>query len=160
MVLVAGVFAYTLLYAATVDVLMLRDSRYTVEQWLRARVRDDQVVGRVFPNVVLPRLADFQSEDIGTIDRLQQKAPAYFVLNADYARAAAPDTPLGQLVAGLQHETLGYRMAFRYRAPPPWPWLPAGHPDLVGPRLETSVFSVLRNINPTIEVYAHQRKPL
>jgi len=44
-------------------------------------------------------------------------------------------------------------MVFRYRTPRPWPWLPAGHPDLVGPRLETSVFSVLRNINPTIEIY-------
>jgi hypothetical protein len=153
--LVAGVFAYTLLYGATVDVLMLRDSRYAVEQWLRARA-GDQLVGTVFPKVVLPSLGDFQSEDIGTIDGLRRRAPAYFILNADYARAVPPDTPIGQLVTGLQHHTLGYRLAFRYRAAPPWPWLPAGHPDLVGPRLEIPALSFLRSINPTIEVYARE----
>jgi hypothetical protein len=155
MALVAGVFAYTLLYGTTVDVLMHRDSRYAVEQWLRARA-GDQLVGTVFPTVVLPRLEAFQSEDIGTIDRLRQRLPAYFILNADYARAVPPDTPVGQLVAGLQQQTLGYRMVFRYRAASPWPWLPAGHPDLVGPRLDVPVFSFLRSINPTIEVYARE----
>jgi hypothetical protein len=156
MALVAGVFAYTLLYGATVDVLMLRDSRYAVEQWLRARVGDDQLVGTVFPSVVLPRLGEFASEDIGTIDRLRQRAPAYFILNADYARAVPRDTLVGELVSGLQHQTLGYRLVFRYRAPPPWPWLPGGHPDLVGPRLAIPALSFLGSINPTIEVYARE----
>jgi hypothetical protein len=114
-------------------------------------------VGRVFPTIVLPRLHDFQSEDIGTIERLAQRTPAYFILNADYARSVSPERPLGQLVAGLQHETLGYRLVFRYRTPPPWPWLPAGHPDLVGPRLEVPVFSALWYVNPTIEVYAREQ---
>ena len=94
-VLVAGVFAYTFLYAATVDVLMIRDSRYTAEHWLRARVGPDDVVGTMFPLVVLPRLDDFQSLDLGTIEDVQRKAPAYYVLNADYARAVAADTPTG-----------------------------------------------------------------
>jgi hypothetical protein len=74
-------------------------------------------------------------------------------LNADYARAVAPDTDAARLVNGLRDRTLGFRLVFRYRAPAPWPWLPFAHPDLVGPRRETRVMSFLRNINPAIEIY-------
>jgi fibro-slime domain-containing protein len=150
---IGGVLGYTFLYAAAVDVLMIRDSRYTVEQWLHQHVGPDRLVGTMFPAYVLPRLGDFQWMDIGTIDELRLDAPAEYILNADYARAVPADTPLGHLIAGLQHETLGYRLVFRYRAPAPWSWLPAAHADLVGPRLETQVYSVLRDINPTIEIY-------
>jgi hypothetical protein len=34
---VGAAFGYTLLYAATVDVLMVGDSRYAAERWMRAR---------------------------------------------------------------------------------------------------------------------------
>lgn len=151
--LVAGAFVYTLLYAATVDVLMIRDSRYAAERWLRARVHGGDSVGIVFPTRVLPRLDGISASDMGTIEELRSGRPAYFILNADYARAIPPATPLGELIAGLQRQSLGYHLAFRYRAPAPWPWL-GGHPDLVGPRLEISVLSILRDINPTIEIYA------
>ena len=147
--LVAAIFGYTALYASTVDVLMMRDSRYTAEQWLRARVGPDRLIGTMFPIYVLPRLDGLHAMDIGTIDDLRRQAPVDFVLNADYARAVPADKPLGELISGLQHETLGYRLVFRYRSPAPWPWLPVPHHDLVGPRLETEVHSVLRDINPT-----------
>ncbi len=149
----AGVVAYTFLYAATVDVLMVRDSRYATEQWLRAHAGVDRPMGRMFSDVVLPRLDDFETEDIGSIDELSRQAPQYFVLNADYARAVPADSPPGRLIAGLQDHKLGYQRVFRYRAEAAWPWLPAGHRDLVGPRLEPHVFSTLRTINPTMEVY-------
>jgi hypothetical protein len=151
--LVAAVFVYTALYASTVDVLMMRDSRYTVEQWLRVHAGPDRLIGTMFPVYVLPRLDGLQAMDIGTIDDLRREVPADYILNADYARAVPADRPLGELISGLQHETLGYRLVFRYRSPAPWPWLPAPHHDLVGPRLETEVYSVLRDINPTIEIY-------
>jgi PA14 domain/Dolichyl-phosphate-mannose-protein mannosyltransferase len=151
--LVAGVFAYTLLYAATVDVLMMRDSRYTVERWLHVHVHGDDLVGAAFPAVVRPRLDDFDWVELRTADDLKRWSPGYFVLNADYARAVPADTPTGRMVAGLQSQTLGYRLAFRYRSPAPWRWLPSPHRDLVGPRLEMPVASILRDVNPTIEVY-------
>lgn len=156
---VGGVFAYTLLYASTVDVLMVRDSRYTVERWLRGHVGRDDVVGTVFPRWNLPRLEEFRAVDIGTIDELLRQAPAFYVLNADYARAVPPDTSTGQLVAGLQDSTLGYVLSFRYRSPAPWPWLPGAHRDLVGARRDRLVFSTLRDINPTIEIYQRATAP-
>ena len=151
--LVAGVFAYTLLYSSTVDVLMIRDSRYTAEQWLRQHTRADDVVGTAFPAVVGPRLGDFNWADLSTVDDLNREAPRYFVLNADYARAVPLDTPTGRMVAGLESQTLGYQLVFRYRSPPPWNWLPWPHRDLVGPRLDMPVVSILRDVNPTMEIF-------
>jgi hypothetical protein len=154
--LVGGAFVYTLFYALTVDDLMVRDSRYTVERWLDAHVGENDQIGTVFPGIVLPRLARFKTIEIGTLETLQRWTPAYFVLNADYARAAPPDSPTGQLIAALQLENAGYRRVFRFRSEPSWPWLPGAHPDLTGPRLEAPV-SFLRDINPTIEVFERGR---
>src|SRR5439155_5906452 len=42
---VVGAFSYTLLYAGTVDVLMLGDSRYAVEEWMRSHIGRDELVG-------------------------------------------------------------------------------------------------------------------
>jgi hypothetical protein len=150
--LVSVMFSYTLLYAGTVDVLMVRDSRYSVERWLRGRVGPEDTVGTMFPIVVLPRPDSLRYADIGTIDQLHGDAPAFYVLNADYARAIPAETPGGRLIAGLQHHTLGYTLAFRDRSPAPWPWLSGGHPDLVGPKLDIQL-SFLSDINPTTEVY-------
>src|SRR5262249_5099452 len=150
---VAGVFAYGVLYVSTIDVLMLRDSRYFVEQWLRSHVGRDESIGTMFPLRNLPRIQTDQSVEIKTVDALRHLAPEYYVLNVDYARAVPPNTEDGALIAALQQQKSGYTLALRYRAPAPWPWLPGAHRDLVGPRLETEVVSTLRDINPTFEVY-------
>jgi hypothetical protein len=148
-----GAFACTLLYAATVDVVMLRDSRYTVEHWLSSHVTGGDVVGYVFPQQYYPRLESFNTNTISSIAELQQQQPTYYVLNADYARSEPSNSPIGQLIAGLQGGQLGYRLAFRYRHPSPWPWLPGAPRDLMGDRTEEPITSVLRHINPVYEVF-------
>jgi len=150
---VSAVFACTLLYAATVDLVMLRDSRYRVEQWLAGHVSPSDLVGFVFPLEYYPRLERFNNTEITSMERLRQDQPSYYVLNADYARAEPPDTNIGQLIAGLQNGTLGYSLAFRYRQPGPWPWMPGAPRDLVGDRTEKPITSVLRHINPWYEVF-------
>jgi hypothetical protein len=92
-----------------------------------------------------------------TVEELEREAPRFFVLNTDYARAAEPGSPWAQLIEGLQKEDVGYHRVAHFRRAAPWPWLPAGHPDLVGSRQEAVVFSVLRDINPTIEIYERRR---
>jgi hypothetical protein len=156
---VAAAFAYTLIYAATVDYLMLRDSRYTVERWLAGNVDRDALVGFVFPLQYYPRLEPFRFAEITSIDDLQEARPAYYVLNADYARAEPRDSPIGKLIAGLQERTLGYDLAFRFRQPTPWAWLPPIHPELAGDRTETPITSALRHINPTYEVFRRGTAP-
>jgi hypothetical protein len=158
MAAVAVAFAYTLLYAGTVDLLMMEDSRYDVERWMRAHVEPADMVADSGLHEYLPRLDGFPHlEDIDTLAEVRQEHPRFIVLNADYAHAVPPESPWGQLIAGLQHETLGYHLAGRFRRDGPWRWLPGGHPDLIGPREEAIVFSTLRNINPTIEVFQRDR---
>ena len=54
----AGAFAYTLLYAGTVDVLMIRDSRYDAERWMSAHVGRNELVGVSGLHEYLPRIDD------------------------------------------------------------------------------------------------------
>jgi hypothetical protein len=155
---VAGIFAYTTFYSATVDALMLNDSRFAVEQWVREQVRADELVGVSGPHELLPRLG-VPTADISTVPDLTEARPAYYVLNADYAAAVPADTAWGDLIGGLHSGTLGYRLAMRVRQPSPWPWLPGAHPAFANPRRETPAYwaSILRDINPTIEVFQRDR---
>jgi hypothetical protein len=145
--------AYSFLYAATVDALMIRDTRYDAEDWLRAHAGADRLVATAFPDVVNPRTGGFRAVDIHSAEDLRRWQPDYFVVNVDYARALKPHRPEAALVDGLHDGTLGYRRAYRHRSYAPWSWLPGGHPDLVGPRLDTNPVSFLRDLSPTIEIY-------
>jgi hypothetical protein len=149
-VAVAGVFAYTFFYSATVDALMLTDSRYAVEQWLQAHASADDVVGTTSIATYMPRTTAVDVPDLAMLDSVR---PRFVVLNPDYTLIEPPDTPLGQVIAMLRSGQGSYRLAFTTRAPNPWPWLPGAHSDLVGDRRDPEMLSFLRNINPTIEVY-------
>jgi hypothetical protein len=151
-------FAYSLLCAATVDVAMLGDSRYTVEQWLSGRVTAADVVGYVFPQQYYPRFDRFNSAEITSVNALRQAQPSYYVLNADYARAEPRDTEIGRLIAALEDETVGYTLVLRCRNPIPWWWLPGAPRDLVGDRHERPIVSVLRHINPVYEVFRRESR--
>lgn len=152
----AAVLACTMLYAATVDLVMLRDSRYRVEQWLAARVGPHDVVAFVFPLQYYPRLERFTHIEITSIPQLKADQPAYYVLNADYGSSEPAGSEIGRLIAGLQNGQLGYQRVLRFREPSPWPWLPGRPRDVVGDRRERPVTSVLRHINPWYEVFRHR----
>ena len=122
----AAVFAYTMLYAATVDLAMLRDSRYTVEQWLRPHV-DRRRRRRLtsFREQYYPRLEPFNSDQIASVARAAGAAAVVLRAECRLRPSRASRTrEIGQLIAGLQSGRLGYRLVFRYRHPSPWPWLP------------------------------------
>jgi hypothetical protein len=153
---IGAVFAYSVLYAATLDVLMLRDSRYAVSRWASERLKPGEAIGISGPHELEPAFT-VPYIDIQTRADLQRAQPAYYVLSADYARAAPPEIEWGQVIAALQNGAAGYSLIARVRCATPWPWLPDGHPELVGPRSISSAVgavSVLRDINPTLEIYA------
>jgi hypothetical protein len=152
---VAGVFAYSILYAAVVDVLMIGDSRYAAQDWMRAHIASSDTVAVTELHEYLPTRDNYL--DIRTADDLERYRPDFFVLNADYANSAPPGSEWARLIAGVKSGQLGYQRVERFRSPSPWPWLPAMHPDLVGPRLEALGFTTVRNINPTIEIFARER---
>jgi len=154
-------FAYSVLYAATIDALMLRDSRYVVARWASERLQPGEMVAISGPHELEPTFT-VPYLDIATRADLEREQPAYYVLSVDYAGAAPPDTEWGQLIAALRSGTAGYGLIARVRCPSPWPWLPDAHPELVGPRRispEVGAVSVLRDINPTLEIYARGSGP-
>ncbi|HEY3884313.1 MAG TPA: hypothetical protein VGL62_03845, partial [Vicinamibacterales bacterium] len=150
----AAGFAYSLLYAGAVDYLMIRDSRYEATRWLEAHVRPGDIIGMSANPEYNPLYQHLTTARVSDLDSLRAVRPAYVVLNADYLRAVSLDTDWGQLSDALQHHRTDCTLARRFRTPLPWAWLPGGRRDLVGPRDETIVLTTLRNINPTIDIYA------
>jgi hypothetical protein len=155
---IAAVFGYTLLYAGAVDYLMIRDSRYEVDRWLKARIGPGQVVGFTGQREYNPTLGGLNHVDIPDMATLERTHPAYMLFNADYGRALPRDSDWGKMIQQLEHGTAGYTLVARFREPLPWGWLPGLHRDLTGLRRERVVFTTVRNINPTIEVFAADAK--
>jgi hypothetical protein len=150
---VAAIFGYTFLYSLSVDALMLRDSRYTIERWLRAHVGPGDLVGTTSISTYMPRTADVGLVEVSDLATLDTMRPRYVLLNPDYTLIEPHETPLGQVIAMLRSGQGSYRLVFSARTSGPWSWLPGAHRDLVGDRRDPEMVSFLRNINPTIEVY-------
>ena len=112
----AGAFAYTLLYAGTVDVLMMRDSRYDVEavdeRARRAqRHRGRQRAARV-PAAARRIPARGHQHDRGAAPGAS--ALTWCSTPTTPARCRA-ETAWGQMIAGLERGELGYRLVGRFR---------------------------------------------
>ena len=115
----AAVLAFAALRAASVDVLLARDSRYTVEDWLRREVGPAPLVAAVGPLEYLPRFDGLHWRRLGpAASRLAQVNPEVVVVNADYARRADEGTGERAFYAALDDGSLGYRVALRHRTSP------------------------------------------
>jgi hypothetical protein len=105
--------------AASVDVLLRRDARYAVEDWLRREVGPAPLVAAVGPLEYLPRLDGLHWRRLGpAASRLAQVAPEVVVVNADYARRADEGSGERAFYAGLEDGSLGYAAALRLRSSP------------------------------------------
>jgi hypothetical protein len=153
---VAGAVAYSLLYAASINVMMQRDARWIAREWLQAHAPDDTLVGLVgdyLPYVGVP----LRSIPITTTDDVQNRAPRFIILNARFVqRFASERQPDGRnLLRGLQDGTLGYTEVFRFRAAAPaWAFLWSEAP-ITGSA--ESPLTNLDKVNPEMAIY--QRNP-
>jgi 4-amino-4-deoxy-L-arabinose transferase-like glycosyltransferase len=115
-----ALLAFALARAASVDVLLARDSRYAVEEWLRREVGPAPLVAAVGPLEYLPRFDGLHWRRLGpAASRLAQVNPEVVVVNADYARRADEGTGERAFYAALDDGSLGYRVALRHRRNPP-----------------------------------------
>ena len=117
---VVAVLAFSLARAASVDIVMARDSRYAVEDWLRREVGPVPLVAAVGPLEYLPRLDGLRWRRLGPAAvRLAQVRPDVVVVNADYARRADEGTGERAFYSALDDGSLGYEVALRRRTRPP-----------------------------------------
>ncbi|HSF20073.1 MAG TPA: glycosyltransferase family 39 protein [Vicinamibacteria bacterium] len=139
----AAVFAFALARAASVDALLLQDSRYSAEAWLRQQVKPDDVVGYVGPEYYLPRLHPFRAKRLRpTLSVLSRSSPDYLVVNADFAERFDTGSRERELFEDLSAGRAGYALVFEHQTEPRWVLL-----DFDG------ILANLGKLNPLIRVY-------
>lgn len=144
---VAALLAYSLLLPICLDLQMLRDSRYRVEDWLAERAR----LGERWRAISDHSQLNVRARDPlrwGFLRRrprwLRHSTYEYLVVNRDEARQRAP-----RLLADLDAGRTGYREVLRHRADPC-----CGLPDWSG------VSTVLITVNPELSVYRKLGPPV
>lgn len=101
--------------AASVDLLLLGDSRHAVEAWLEARVEPRQTVGSFGKRLYLPRLSRYRHWELnGSRGQTEALDPDFVVVNTDHMRRYDANSPehawLDWLNSGNE-----YRESFRFR---------------------------------------------
>lgn len=148
-ILAAGGVAYTLLYALSVDWLMVGDGRYVVERWLTAHVPRGAQIAAIGIRSYLPRLADFEPVYLTspTVEEVVELGADYLVSTSAWGKERFRDAPeVAEFFMQLESGRLGYVPVFSHRGRPIW--------NLVSLR---GVQTNLDKINPEIVVY--QRRP-
>ena len=141
--------------AASVDALLVRDSRYAAEAWLRAHVPRDAWVVSVDEFGYVPRLDRFRHREIAaTIEETLSSRPDFIVVNTEFLARSAADSPERLWLDWLQTDPGPYEVAFRYKAPLGWSAL-AWHARFRDRREDD--FTNLDKANPEIVIF--RRRP-
>ncbi len=140
--------AYSVVRAVSFDALMVSDSRYHVEQWVRAEVPRDAGIAAVGPQSTLPRLEWGGGFDLRSPDPPPNEFP-YLVLNATYAERFDSSTPEGASYDRIR-KSGDYTLLLQHRNSRIWPPLSR---DPVFRDVAEDWFTNLDKVNPLIEVY-------
>lgn len=119
---VSLIFVYTLAYSWTINVLMVNDSRYEVEAWMKANIPAQSLVLGAGDAKYLPRLDGFNSEIIQdlSVDMLSAMQPDYIILTSGYdIRRFEKGSPKYEFFSRVT-EGKEYELAFQYKSFPRW----------------------------------------
>jgi hypothetical protein len=141
---VAVLFLYAILYTASVDILMVKDSRYHAEQWMAVNIPKDAVIGVVGLLEYCPRLERFKWISLRpSLEALEKvKKIDYVLFNVDYSRSFAENTPGQDFFAQFYRDSSIYKLAFRYKTPLEWLFLKS-----------SGVLTNINTINPEIRIF-------
>ena len=150
-----AVVGVALVYGAarvvSLDVLMLNDSRYHVEDWLLPKIGPDTHIAAEGTSIYLPRQSMLLWTKIGADPAaLREMQPQYLILNAEHRTRVAEDPVANDFYRSLDDGTAKYRQVLTYRTQlwfSPLRW----EPRFNGPGEDQ--FSNVTKVNPTIEVY-------
>ena len=117
----ALVFAYGILYSASMDVLMITDARYQTERWIGQNIPKDAVIGRANLMEYSPRLNGYSNFSLHlSLDDLRSRRPDYVVLAPAYVHAFPAGSPEREFFSSLTTEAADYSLVFRSRTARPW----------------------------------------
>ncbi len=142
--LLAVVFGYTLFYAISVDILMVKDSRYHVEKWMTAHIAKEAVIGVAGLIEYVPRLEAFTwtalQPSIAAFEK--NRKPDYVLFNVDYSRSFAENTPGHLFFAQFYRDNENYKLALKYKTTLGWLPLKSRH-----------IMTNINTINPEIRIF-------
>jgi hypothetical protein len=110
---------YSLAYAASVDVLLLNDSRYEVESWLRENVAPGETIAYMGPEYYLPRVNEMGGRRLRPTESvLARQSPDFLVVNAEFAERFEPGSREHELFEHLAAGRAGYALVFEHQSRP------------------------------------------
>lgn len=115
---VVSVFSSALVSAIAVDRLMLKDSRYAVEAWMRSNIAQGASVLAATPGEYLPRLDAYRHvflEDPSLPDIDREPKPDYVIFATPFRRSYEASHPGNRFFSKFFERPPGYRLAFRYQ---------------------------------------------
>ncbi|MEP7116406.1 MAG: PA14 domain-containing protein [Acidobacteriota bacterium] len=144
--------AYSLALGASVNLLMMRDSRYAAETWLREHVDSHATVGYFEPLAYLPRPGALRFQELETDwAQVEAAAPEFLVVNTEFARRERTLAFYIPLFSGTHPR---YQPVARFKSTPGPAALLAN--DRVFWNGVEDPFTNLDKINPDIQIYARR----
>jgi hypothetical protein len=135
----------------SIDGLMLVDSRYQVERWLREHADPRVPLASVGIPEYLPRFREFEMVYLDpTIESTRAMIPQLIVVNAEYVQRFRPESEPARWWSWLLSETSPYRLVFRKKNRPFWSALSYESRLYSG---EENPSTNLSKINPDIAVF-------
>jgi hypothetical protein len=150
----AAVALYGLAYGASVDRMMLGDSRYTAENWIADRIPVDAHIGAVGYRQYLPVLNPLLTRDL-VYDDFQADPPDFVVVNPEHVVRWPPESDVRRIYDVL-NDGSKYRKVFSYKTE--FVLAPLANQPEVLNRIEDG-FTNLDKINPEIQVFQRVTKP-
>jgi hypothetical protein len=144
MAVLGVLFAYTFLYAFSVDILMVKDSRYHIEKWMKTNIPKEAMVGVAGLIEYVPRMESFRwtalKPSLEAFEKI--KRPDYLLFNVDYSRSFAEKTPGHLFFLQFYRHNPDYQLAFEYKTPLPWLLLKS-----------RDIMTNINTINPEIRIF-------
>lgn len=146
--------AFALWRAGSLDALMIRDSRYAAETWLRDNVGPEKTVAATGMSQYLPRHVMVGWDPIpASLDALRERErpPDYIVLNASFALREPAGSIRAEFYRALREGREGYTLHRVFRTPLRFSPLAL---EQRFREVRDDPQSNLSKINPAIEIYA------
>jgi hypothetical protein len=147
----AAAIAWSVWRGASVDFLMLADSRYAVERWLAAHVKPGEMVAWTARGEYMPRLLGLTDVELAlSTETLERVRPDYVIVNHEYMSRFTPDSPRRLAYDRLSRGREPYERVLDHKSAVPWSLL-SYSARFADDREDP--FSNLDKINPRIVVF-------
>ncbi len=143
---VVAILLYSVIYAASIDTMVIADSRYKAISWMEENVEGDALVSGVGYTYYLPPLYSYRTRHLGrtpSVALLAEIDPEYIVTSSIYEMGLFPEETEGyEFFAKLHRGELGYELVFQHQGQPIYSLLN-----------RKGIITNLDKINPEIRVF-------